>query len=394
MSNIISVSQFNNYVHDILVAEEILFNIEVYGEIFGIKQSGNATYFSIRDADAILSCVMFGNSVYYPKEGDMVLVRGSPNYYVKGGRFSFNVNKIAPYGQGILYQQFLQLKAKLQAMGLFDESIKKPLPEIIKRVGVVTSETGAVIHDIIDVSHRRNPMLDIVLYPAKVQGVGADATIVAGIQALDNTDVDVIIVARGGGSMEDLNCFNSEIVAMAIANAHKPIISAVGHEVDFTIADFVADLRAPTPSAAAELVTSDIIGLRTGLQNNSIRLLNIINRTLSIWTQNILNNMQYIQLNVDKYIEKNTKLLEQSATKLDYAMSTRTTQIFNHMDMIASKLDSLNPMHIMRLGYSLTLDEQGKIVSDIHNITQGQTLGIRLKNGEVTAKVVDKKEIL
>lgn len=394
MSNIISVSQFNNYIHDILVAEEILYNIEIYGEIFGIKTSGNATYFNIRDADAILSCVQFGNNGYLPKEGDMVLVRGSPNYYAKGGRFSFNVNKIMPYGQGVLYQQFLQLKAKLEAMGLFDEDKKKPLPPIIKRIGVVTSETGAVIHDIIDVSHRRNPMLDIVLYPAKVQGVGADVTIVQGIQSLDTTDVDVIIVARGGGSLEDLNCFNSEIVAMAIANANKPIISAVGHEVDFTIADFVADVRAPTPSVAAELVTSDILSLSANLRSNVTRLISIINRVVTTNTNDISNKMQFINAKVDNYLNSCTMLTQKYSQVLGYNIKTMVATLDNKLQLVVGKLDSLNPLRIMKLGYSMTLDNQDEMINNISSVNISDTIKVKLINGELIAKVMDKKETI
>lgn len=394
MSNIISVSQFNNYIHDILVVEEILYNIEIYGEIFGIKTSGNATYFNIRDADAILSCVQFGNAGYVPREGEMVLVRGSPNYYVKGGRFSFNVNKLMPYGQGVLYQQFLELKAKLENMGLFDVAKKKPLPEVIKRIGVVTSETGAVIHDIIDVSHRRNPMLDIVIYPAKVQGIGADATIVKGIQALEKTNVDVIILARGGGSMEDLNCFNSEPLAMAIAEANKPVISAVGHEVDFTIADFVADLRAPTPSAAAELVTVDLVGLRATLQNNVYRLINNINRTLSISINDLTNQLQYINFNVKERIQSHQMALTHNIQSLEHIATSKLNNTQSKMDILVNKLDGLNPLRIMRLGYSLTMNEKGKILSDINDINLNSIVKIRLSNGEIVTKVIDKKEIL
>ena len=217
MSNLISVSQFNTYVHNIFLSEELLINIQLYGEVSGVSYSGNNVYFSIKDENAVLNCVKFGlrSDEYMAKEGEMVLVRGSPNYYVKGGRFSFNVSKIESYGQGVLYKQFLELKNKLEALGLFDQSKKRPLPSNIRRVGVVSSETGAVIQDIIDITHRRNPMLDIVLYPAKVQGIGAEATIIAGIKALDNINVDVIIVARGGGSQENLSTFKNESLAMA-----------------------------------------------------------------------------------------------------------------------------------------------------------------------------------
>jgi len=203
VSNVISVSQFNNYVHNIFDAEEILHNISIFGEVSATSMSGGNLYFSIKDEGAVLSCVRFGaRSGFVPKEGEQVLVVGSPNYYVKGGRFSFNVVRIEPYGQGLLYQKFLEMKNKLASLGMFDADKKKPLPQVIRRIGVVSSETGAVIQDIIDIAGRRNPMLDIVLYPAKVQGIGAESTIIDGLRALDKTNVDVIIIARGGGSAE------------------------------------------------------------------------------------------------------------------------------------------------------------------------------------------------
>ena len=221
----ISVTQFSTYVRQIFNAEELLHNILIYGEVSGWNMSRGTAYFNLKDADALLPCVRFGADAldYVPKEGDMVVVRGSPNYYVKGGRFSFVVTTIKAYGLGVLYQQFLELKAKLEKEGLFSPERKKSLPKNIKRVGVVTSETGAVIQDIIDVTRRRNPMLDIVLYPAKVQGVGAEATIVQGIKELDKRDVDVIVIARGGGSLEDLSCFNTEIVEIGRASCRERV---------------------------------------------------------------------------------------------------------------------------------------------------------------------------
>ena len=264
MSNIISVGQFNKYIHDILLAEEILYNIEIYGEVSGIKLTNGVIYFSIKDSDAVLNCVKFGvkETDYLPKEGESVLVRGTPNYYIKGGRFSFNVNKISPYGVGILYQRFLELKSKLERLGLFDEKKKKPLPKSIKRIGVVTSETGAVIHDIIDISHRRNPTLDIVIYPAKVQGVGAEETIIAGIKAFQETDVDVIIIARGGGSIEDLSCFNEEKLALAIASG-----IAAGYTPDNIVKEFMTGAK---DIFSAALVIGLAAGIITILEDGRI----------------------------------------------------------------------------------------------------------------------------
>ena len=255
----ISVTQFSNYVKQIFNSEELLHNISIYGEVSGFNITRGTAYFNLKDSESLLPCVRFSvdELSYIPKEGDMVVVVGSPNYYTKGGRFSFVVREIKAYGLGLLYQQFLEMKQKLEKEGLFDDKNKKAIPKNIQKIGVVTSETGAVIQDIIDISHRRNPNLNILLYPAKVQGIGAEQTICAGLSSLDETDVDVIIIARGGGSLEDLSPFNTEVVARAIFGTKKPVISAVGHETDFTIADFVADLRAPTPSAAAEIVSID-----------------------------------------------------------------------------------------------------------------------------------------
>ena len=322
----------------------------------------------------------------------MVLVTGSPNYYVKGGRFSFNVVKIEPYGQGLLYKQFLEFKAKLEALGLFDASKKKPLPAVIKRIGVVTSETGAVIRDIIDVSHRRNPLLDIVLYPAKVQGVGAENTIIAGIEALDKIeDVDVIIVARGGGSAEDLSTFNAESVAMAIANASKPIISAVGHETDFTIADFVADLRAPTPSAGAELVSTDLAKLKFNMQNATLRLLRIT-ETFYQTKQEKVENL------ISKMSNTTTLLLQQSNADFQNLVgrfsnaSTLCIKNYEHnFDVLVQKLEAVNPIKILRLGYA-QIDKGNKVVSSIKKIKLDDKINVRLQDGTLVCRVEDKEE--
>ena len=322
----------------------------------------------------------------------MVLVSGSPNYYIKGGRFSFNVYKIEPYGQGLLYKQFLELKAKLEALGLFDAERKKPLPEVIKRIGVVTSETGAVIQDIIDVSHRRNSMLDIVLYPAKVQGIGADSTIIEGIKALDNIpSIDVIIVARGGGSAEDLSVFNNENVAMTIAEANKPIISAVGHETDFTIADFVADVRAPTPSAAAELVTIDLNKLKINMRASSERLLRVVENLY----QNQQNKVDALIKTIDT---DSTSLIKQFDA--DYvnlinrlnSVSSLCIKNFEHnFDVLAQKLEAVNPVKILRMGYA-QVGYDGKILSSVKKVNIGDMLTLNLQDGVLNCEVKNKQE--
>ena len=255
----LSITQLNNYIKSIFEAEIMLQNICVYGEVSSYNVSNGIAYFNLKDENGLLACVLFGaNNFTAPKIGDMVLIRGSMNYYAKGGKLSFNAYSIMPYGKGLLYEKFLELKARLEAKGMFAIEHKKDIPTRVKRIGVVSSPTGAVIRDIIDVTHRRNDTIDIVLYPVRVQGVGAEHEIATGIHFFSEyPDVDVIIVARGGGSIEDLEPFNTEIVANAVFDCKKPLVSAVGHETDFTIIDFVADLRAPTPSAAAELVAWD-----------------------------------------------------------------------------------------------------------------------------------------
>ena len=391
MSNIISVTQFNTYIHNIFVAEVLLQNVQVYGEVSGLSFSGGNLYFSIKDEGAVLNCVKFGYANgYIPKEGEQILAVGSPNYYVKGGRFSFNVVRMEPYGQGLLYKQFLELKAKLEKLGLFDADKKKPLPKIIKRVGVVTSETGAVIQDIIDITGRRNPMLDIVLYPAKVQGIGAEETIIKGIQELDKTNVDVIIIARGGGSAEDLSTFNSESLAMVIASANKPIISAVGHETDFTIADFVADLRAPTPSAAAELVATDLVKLRQELDANTMRLIRLVDNFYTT-------NQTYVNLLYSQIDSEYDYIYQQKANICrNYAFSLYNTvdKIWNEkahaFDLLTHKLESLNPIRLFKLGYSQTLFKD-KVVTSINQVEVGDDISIKLIDGHLNCKVDSKK---
>ena len=393
MSNIISVGQFNKYIHDILLAEEILYNIEIYGEVSGIKLTNGVIYFSIKDSDAVLNCVKFGvkETDYLPKEGESVLVRGTPNYYIKGGRFSFNVNKISPYGVGILYQRFLELKAKLERLGLFDEKKKKPLPKTIKRIGVVTSETGAVIHDIIDISHRRNPTLDIIIYPAKVQGVGAEETIIAGIKAFQETDIDVIIIARGGGSIEDLSCFNEEKLALAIASSAKPIISAVGHETDFTIADFVADLRAPTPSAAAELVSVDLLGLKTKLQSCLSSLLRLASTTYDASTKDINNLVYKLFTNVTSLYRDKYQRLVLLCNNLQHSCTAILNSKTKMLEILSQKLDGSNPDKILKMGYAMLLTKDNKLVKSCGEVNIGDKIKAKITDGMLVCEL-NKKE--
>lgn len=384
----ISVSQVNNYIKSIFDSEVMLQNICVFGEIGSYNVSNGNAYFNLKDENGMLSCVLFGANRYNTiKVGDMVLVSGSISYYAKGGRLSFNAYSIMPYGRGLLFEKFLKLKSELEEKGYFDAIHKKPIPERVRRIGVVTSPTGAVIRDIIDVTHRRNNSIDIVLYPVKVQGVGAEFEIVNGINFFSNYDgVDAIIVARGGGSMEDLEPFNTEIVANATYNCSKPIISAVGHETDFTIIDFVADLRAPTPSAAAELVAWDksqlidnVISNINYIEKILINKLNLYKKDVLYLTNNIDNKFSTIYNKYYSDIEKNLIKLNGIDIFLD--------KHYNVLDKFNIKLESLNPAKISKMGYSKVF--KGKqIVYSKDDVCVDDLLTISLVDGNIKATVV------
>ncbi len=391
MSNVISVTQFNTYVHNIFLAEEILQNISIYGEVSAVSFSGPHMYFSIKDEGGVLNCVKFGaRDGYIPKEGEQILCVGAPNYYIKGGRFSFNVVRLEPYGQGLLYKKFLELKQKLEKLGYFDAEKKKPLPIDIKRVGVISSETGAVIQDIIDITGRRNPMLDIVLYPAKVQGIGAESTIIAGLLALDKTDVDVIIIARGGGSAEDLSTFNDEMLAHAIFNTNKPVISAVGHETDFTICDLVADLRAPTPSAAAELVAIDLVATVNRLNDYTRRLLYLSSAFFDRKQNDINLLFSQIYKNSEEELLKRERYLSTSIASLKFLAEKKFNATEHKFNLLASKLENINPIKILRMGYG-QISRENHLVRSINQVELKEQININLADGQLTCLVTGKK---
>jgi len=254
----LSVTQLNNYIKSVFVAEEMLHNVLLTGEVSGASVRGNGIWFTLRDREATIPCVCWDQSRCKVKNGDQVTVRGTVDYWYKAGKINFNVHALVKTGTGDLLEQLKALTEKLKSEGLFDK--KKAMPTKVKRVGVVSSRYGAVIHDIMNVTRRRNPTVDIVLYPAALQGESAAREICAGVAYFNRVkSVDLIIVARGGGSSEDLSCFNTEAVARAVAGSELPIVAAVGHETDFTLVDYVADLRAPTPSAAAEMVIPEVV---------------------------------------------------------------------------------------------------------------------------------------
>ena len=384
--NYFSVAQINSYIKNIFEAEIMLQNICVYGEVSSYNISNGIAYFNIKDESGLLSCVLFGAKNFdTPNIGDVILVKGGMNYYAKGGKLSFNATSIMPYGKGLLYEKFLKLKAKLQELGYFDEARKRPVPKRVRRIGVVSSPTGAVIRDIIDVTHRRNDTIDIVLYPVKVQGVGADAEISQGIKFFsDYEKVDVIIVARGGGSAEDLEPFNSEIVANATFESKKPVVSAVGHETDFTIIDFVADLRAPTPSAAAELVA----------WRKDLEIENITKYTLSI-EKNLKNKFTFIKKDIDIFYEKLDNIASNKIMKQTFVLDkfvVKLQEFENIVDKKITILDKLNlsligsnPEKISKMGYSKVFQD-GKVINSVKKLKDGKII-VSMIDGQIESKI-------
>ncbi|MBE5757373.1 MAG: exodeoxyribonuclease VII large subunit [Clostridiales bacterium] len=387
LDSYISVSQLNNYIRDIFNSEVLLQNICVFGEISSYNISNGIAYFNLKDENGMLQCVLFGaNNFQKPNIGDLVLVKGGMNYYVKGGKLSFNAISIEPYGRGQLYEKFLKLKEDLESRGYFAESRKKKLPERVRRIGVVTSSTGAVIRDIIDVTTRRNDTIDIVLYPVKVQGIGAEHEISSGIRFFsDYEDIDVIIVARGGGSMEDLEPFNSEIVANAVYDCKKPLVSAVGHETDFTIIDFVADMRAPTPSAAAEIVAWDK-SLEIGRINGYVyNFEKIISNKLKLLIKDIDFCYQKIDnLSVNK-LHECYRSIDGKISKI-FNFDKKIDNALNTIEKNEIKISGLNPKNLSSMGYSKVI-KNSKVVSLSKKIKKDDKLILSMIDGDVNCIV-------
>ena len=382
---IFSVSTFNNYIKDVFNAEELLHNQKIVGEVFGVSMSKSACYFSIKDEDCSLPCVCFyGDIMRDVKEGDSVVVTGSANFYAKSGRFNFVVNRVEPFGLGLLYQRFLEMKDKLLKEGLFDESHKKPIPKTIKRIGVVTSKDGAVIQDIKNVAWRRNKAIDIVLYDTKVQGNNAEYEIVQGINFFSNYDgVDVVVVARGGGSLEDLAAYNTEIVARAAYACEKPLVSAVGHETDFTIIDFVSDLRAPTPSAAAELLTQDTKLSSEALKKDILRISRQIENYIADQSMRF-NGSKNIILSLAEDLLADKKIaLEKQLSVLSSKLSAFLVNADYSLKLKIANLNKLNPLDILALGYA-KIEQNGRAVGKLKDLDPSKAIDINFVDGQIT----------
>lgn len=392
MEQAISVTKFNTYIKQIFDSEELLHNISIVGEVFGVSFSRNVIYFSLKDETSSLSCVCFyPNFITQIVEGNKVIVTGSPNYYTKAGKFNFNVVRVEKLGQGKLFEEFLRLKQKLEEEGLFDISGKQPMPKKIARIGVITSSEGAVLQDIKNIVWRRNPAVDLVLFNTKVQGNFAEKEIAHAIEVMGSYDkIDAIIVARGGGSLEDLSAYNTEIVARAAYNCPKFLVSAVGHETDYTIIDFVSDLRAPTPSAAAELLTVDI-------ESKKSQFISTANNLLRTFDTFITNSKNELDVNRIRFINTSEKKLN---TTQNIVNNLNRSLIVCYENYINSKyyelglsevtLNKNNPTEILNKGFA-KIEQNGFSVTSINNIDLNRDLSIILKDGKLTATPKEKE---
>ena len=388
---VFTVAEINRIIKNLIDNEVILEDIVVTGELSSFSVTRNIAYFTLKDNENLLSCVQFGCKNEF-KVGDMIQCRGNIKYYPKGGKLTFNALSIELCGQGELYQKFLELKEKLEKEGLFSETNKIAIPKFVKSIGVVTSKTGAVLQDIKNVTSRRNPNLDIYVYDAQVQGKFAVQDVIQGITYFDNmSDVDVIIVARGGGSIEDLMPFNEEELARIAFICNKPLISAVGHETDFSILDFVADLRAPTPSAAAELVTFDSLELKRYVNELNSSIQNIVTNQYNELKSNVSNILNEIEQNVTGTVNDQILYLNDVINNIDNNMNNKIESSIYRVGLSLNTLDKLNPSKLLMSGYSYVMKENQTINSQNTNI--GDEITIRTIDTKFNAKVTKKEKI-
>ena len=395
MRNVYSVKQVNAYIKNMFTQDFMLNRIYVKGEVSNCKyHTSGHIYFSLKDESGAIACIMFAGNRnglgFHMQDGQQVIALGNVTTYERDGKYQLYAKEIILDGAGLLYERFEALKRELGEMGMFEEEYKQSIPKFAKRIGIVTAPTGAAIRDIMNVSLRRNPYVQLILYPSLVQGDGAAESIVKGIQMLDAHGVDVMIVGRGGGSIEDLWAFNEEIVARAIFECKTPIISAVGHETDTTIADYVADMRAPTPSAAAELAVFEYHALENYLDEKRLKL----KRTLYQKIQ--LTRMQLERYRVKmNYLHPRTKLQKQQQRSLDTeqrmrsAMENKLGMAKQRLAIKIEQMKGLSPLAKLNQGFSYVTSESGKVVKSVEHVSANDSLKIYVTDGIVKAKVED-----
>ncbi|WP_122638294.1 MULTISPECIES: exodeoxyribonuclease VII large subunit [unclassified Romboutsia] len=397
----LDISEANSYIKRILINDPILYNLKVKGEISNLKihSSGNV-YLSLKDQNSKLNCVIFKNN--YDKSMDLhdgikIIASGYISVYERDGSYQLYINSIEIEGVGNLYIEFNKLKEKLSKEGLFDHRYKKAIPKIPKAIGVVTSPTGAVIRDIINVIKRRYPKIDIKLYPVNVQGANSANDICEGIKFFNNMkNVDTIIVGRGGGSIEELWSFNEEIVAREVFNSQIPIISAVGHETDFTICDFVSDMRAPTPSAAAEIATPSLNDLEFKLNNIKNRMNKSLNSQVQIDKHRLNSAFEKINNYLESYIIKDNIIqLDKIYDKINFEVENNLKFEKQRLANTGAILHNLSPLSTIDRGYSI-VQKEGKVINSIKEVKFKDDIDIILKDGNVECiieKIISKKEV-
>lgn len=395
MHNVYSVSWVNAYVKGMISQDFMLQSLYVKGEASNVKyHSSGHLYFTLKDNKGAMACVMFaGNRKglnFRLEEGMQIVVYGSMDVYERDGRYQLYAKEITLAGVGLLYEKFERLKQELEERGMFDPMYKKQLPGYIKRLGVVTAPTGAAVRDIISVTQRRNPGVEIILYPAIVQGDQAVPSIINGIRALEQIGVDVMIVGRGGGSIEDLWAFNEEAVAQAIFDCEIPIISAVGHETDTTIADFVADMRAPTPSAAAELAVFEIERVEEQLQASANRLYSLVQMRLQNYKARVVSYEAGLKtMSPENKLREQRMRLMRLEEKMEALIDGRLEFMRHRLALAAGKLDGLSPLKKLSSGYAFLRDAEGKSIKDIHDITTEDEVQFHVIGGYAKAKVTE-----
>lgn len=392
--NVYSVAQVNSYIRNMFAQDFMLNAINVRGEVSNCKyHTSGHIYFTLKDGEGAIACVMFaGNKAglsFRMQEGQQVVVSGNIDVYERDGKYQLYAKKIQLDGEGDLYARFIRLKEELEEMGMFSPEYKQPIPQYIKTLGVVTASTGAAVRDIIHIAKRRNPYVQIVLYPATVQGSQAPASIVNGIRTLERLQVDVMIVGRGGGSIEDLWAFNEREVAQAVFDCTVPIISAVGHETDTTIIDYVSDLRAPTPSAAAELAVYEqalleqqLAGMASALGRhmcNAIEKRRLLAENYSVRLQ---------KASPIHRIHEQRNRLAFTEDRLTGAMSAKLQSARHRLELYLEKYKGLSPLGKLNQGYAYVADAQGRTVNSIKQVAEGDAMSVYVSDGRIEAQAV------
>lgn len=396
---IYSVGALNQYIKQLFVSDYGLNNIYVRGEVSNCKyHTSGHIYFTLKDRGSALACVMFSGQrqglSFRLLEGQQVVVYGSVSVYERDGKYQLYARQIDLDGQGQLWQRFEALKKKLETLGFFDAAHKKKIPSYPKKIGIVTAKTGAAIQDIINISSRRNPFIQLVLYPATVQGQGAAPTIVRGIKALDAYGVDTIIVGRGGGSIEDLWAFNEESVAKAIFECQTPVISAVGHETDMTIADFVADLRAPTPSAAAELAVPDVRVLLANLSDMEDKLDQLLIGKVHLYRQYLEQyRLRLSHLSPESQVREKRLRLMDMEERLSGLVSRVLERKKHERDLYLERLSGLSPLARLSGGYACVMSGKGQLVRSVESVSAGDILTVSVADGDIKASVIKTTKI-